>query len=389
MSKFQPPADARLRLEFALLGALTLLLLAAPAARGEDWPSFRGDATLSGVSNETLPAKLQPVWTFEAEDAIESTAAIVDGIVYVGSLDGKLYALDLRTGKVRFRYTAGGEIKSSPSVHEGIVYFGDESGLFHAVDAKTGAVRWTFPTDGGVTSSANFAPEAKSGQSWVLFGSYDGFLYCLDAKTGRLIWKLETESYVHATPAVAGSRVYVAGCDGYFRTVRLSDGRELGKVSLDGYTAASPAVGAGKAYVGTFENEVLGLDLTVPGGAPRVAWRYQHPERTFPFYSSAAVTPRAVLLGGRDKLIHALDPATGKLLWTFATPARVDASPVVAGGEVLAASKSGTLYALDLATGKKLWEYETGAPLAASPAIADGHLVIGTLNGVVYAFAGK
>ena len=53
-----------------------------------------------------------------------------------------------------------------------------------------------------------------------------------------------------------------------------------------------------------------------------MAWRYEHPEsRKFPYYSSAAVGAKVVVVGGRDKLVHALDPATGKELWSFETPA--------------------------------------------------------------------
>lgn len=358
--------------------ALALATLAT-SARG-DWPTFRGDATLTGVAADALPEALAPAWTFEAGDAVEGTAAIAGGTVYVGSLDGQLYALDLASGALRWKYAAAGEVKSSPAVRGGIVYFGDEAGTFHAVDGATGRVRWTFAAEGAITGSANFA--AGPGGARVLFGSYDGFLYCLQAADGALVWKLETESYVHATPAIARGHAYVSGCDGFFRAVSLADGREAGKVSLGGYAAASPAIGGSRAFVGTFENEVLAVDLDPLA----VAWRYKHPEREFPFYSSAAVTPKAVVVGGRDKLLHALDPATGRQLWTFETPARVDASPVVVGDRLYVAAMSGDLVALSLAGGKELWRYAAGSPIVASPAVGGGRLVVGTADGLVLAF---
>jgi outer membrane protein assembly factor BamB len=365
--------------------ALLLLALAVPFAApalGADWPLVRGNPALTGVADEALPGDLAPVWTFEAGDAIEGTAAIGGGTVFVGSLDGHLYALDLATGALRWKIAAGAEVKSSPSLKDGVVYFGDESGKLHAVEASTGKPRWTFQTDGGVTSGVNFAAGREPGEARLVFGSYDGFLYCLKAADGSLAWKLETESYVHATPAIAGGNAYVSGCDGFFRAVRLSDGGEAGKVSLGGYAAASPAVAGGRAFVGTFENEVLALDL-----APlAVAWRYQNPDRAFPFYASAAATPRAIVVGGRDKLVSALDPGTGKKLWSFETPARVDASPVVVGERVFVASMSGDLYALVLASGERVWTYGAGSPIVASPAVGGGLLVIGTEDGTVLAF---
>ena len=77
-------------------------------------------------------------------------------------------------------------------------------------------------------------------------------------------------------------------------------------------------------------------------------WRYKHPEREFPFYSSAAVAAGKVVVGGRDKMIHALDSKSGKALWTYMTRARVESSPAVAGSRVYVGSGDGRFYVLDL-----------------------------------------
>jgi outer membrane protein assembly factor BamB len=225
------------------------------------------------------------------------------------------------------------------------------------------------------------------GRTRALFGSYDNFLYAVDAGSGKLAWKLETESYVHATPAVAGGTVYVAGCDGFLRAVRAGDGKEIGKISLGGYAAASAAVDHenNRAFVGTFQNEVLAVDLN----RLAVAWRFKDAAREFPFYASPAVGSGVVVAGGRDKRVRALDETTGKERWSFATPARVDASPVIAGDRVVAGSLSGDLYLLALATGKQLWHYAAGAPIAASPSVGGGYLVVATTDGTVLALGAK
>ena len=100
-------------------------------------------------------------------------------------------------------------------------------------------------------------------------------------------------------------------------------------MSVDGYVGASPAIASGCAYFGTFENEVLAVDLK----NNQVLWRFE-PEREFGFYSSAAVTEDLVIIGGRDKNVHAIDRTTGERLWAHPTGARVDASPVVVGRRV-------------------------------------------------------
>jgi outer membrane protein assembly factor BamB len=152
------------------------------------------------------------------------------------------------------------------------------------------------------------------------------------------------------------------------------------KFPAGGYTGASPAIVGQRAYYGTFNNEVVAADLT----QKKIVWRYQHPQRAFPFYSSAAVEGDRVVVGGRDKYIHCLNTKTGKAAWTFATRARVDSSPAIAGGRVYVGSNDGHLYTLDLATGKKLGDFEAGSPLSASPAIAEGRVVIGSQDGRLY-----
>ena len=350
--------------------ALSLTFFAASAAVASDWTHFRGDPALTGVSPEPLAGELVPLWTFEAEDAFESSAAIADGRAFVGSIDGRLYALDVNTGELLWSYETGEEIKSSPSVRNDVVYFGNGGGTFFAVDVESGELRWRFETDGEVISAANFVGDR------VIFGSYDAFLYALNTEDGSLAWKVETESYVHASPTIAGGFTYFAGCDGYFRRIRLSDGQETGKVSLEGYVAGSTAIRDGRAFVGTYENEVIGIDLE----SLEVAWRHRDPERQFPFVSSPAATDSTVVIGGRDKRVHALDTATGRSRWTHTTRSRIDSSPVIAG------TGAGDVLALDLATGEPVWLYETGSSITASPGIAGNRLVIGTLDGVLYGF---
>jgi outer membrane protein assembly factor BamB len=317
------------------------------------------------------------LWTYEAEEVIESSAAIVDGTVYVGVGTGDLLALDLATGKLRWAYRASDMIgESSPAVAGGRVFIGDLSGVVHGVDASSGRGLWTFETDGEIKSS----PVTLGDH--VLVGSYDGFLYALDSETGELAWKIETQGPIHATASVWKGIAYVAGCDEMFRGIRVSDGRQVVEVSSGAYTGASPALMAGKAFYGTLNSEVLAVDLE----RGSIVWRYSHPERQFPFYASAAVVGDRVVLGGRDKKVHCLDAESGRSLWSFLTRARVESSPVVAGGHVYVGSNDGRLYVLDLVDGKKLWEFNAGAPLTASPAVAAGRLVIGSHDGQLFCF---
>ena len=349
----------------------------ASQASADQWSMFRGSAALTGVAGTTLPQPLALRWSFQAKDGVGSSAAIADGTVYVGSMDGVLHAIDVATGKERWQYRAAGPIEeSSPAVSAGLVFVGDTSGAVHAVDAQTGRGRWTFKTEAEIRSSPNPVGDK------VYIGSYDEHLYCLQAATGSLVWKFHTDGPVHGTPSFDSGVIYISGCDEYLRAIEAGTGRQRFAVSLGSNAGASAAVENGFAYVGTMGNEVLGIDLT----RRRVKWTYRHPTRSFPFYASAALAPDRIVVGGRDKMVHCLLRANGRAAWTFLTRARVESSPLIAGNRVFVGSNDGTLYELDLATGKKAWQFTAGAALAASPAAAGGVLVIGSEDGVVYCF---
>jgi outer membrane protein assembly factor BamB len=360
------------------------LMVAAGLALGlnlwaaDEWPQFRGNPSLTGVSTSPLPKTLKLLWTFDAGDSIESSAAISEGVVYVGSETADLIAVNLSDGALRWKYKVKDGIgESSPAIHDGIVVVGDLSGLIHAVNAKDGKGLWTFPAAGEVKASPVIVDDR------VIIGSYDGNLYCLSLKDGKVLWNFKTNGPVHATASVSNGLAYISGCDGVLRGIRITDGKEMVSITTGSYTGASPALSAtGFAYFGTFDNNVLAFNLKTR----RPVWHYENPQRQFPFYSSAALAGNKVIVGGRDKSVHSLNALNGKQFWEFVTKSRVESSPAVVGDRVYVGSNDGRFYVLDVATGNKLWEFNAGAPLSASPAIADGRIVIGSQDGKLYCF---
>jgi outer membrane protein assembly factor BamB len=122
---------------------------------------------LTGVTQSTVPASLKVAWTYEAGEPIESSAAIADGVVYVGTQSAELLALDLKTGKLLWKYkTSEGIGESSPCVADGVVYVGDLAGMVHAV-GKDGKGLWTFKTGSEIKASPVVVDDR------VLIGSYD------------------------------------------------------------------------------------------------------------------------------------------------------------------------------------------------------------------------
>src|SRR4030095_8151161 len=205
---------------------------------GSNWPQFRGNARLTGVAPAAPPDTLALKWTYDAGESIESSAAMVDGAVYVGSSKGELLAIDLETGKLRWKYATGeaGFIgESSPSVNADTVFIGDLAGLLHAVDRQNGQKRWTFKTNDEIRSSPVLVDDL------VRIGSYDTNLYALESRTGKVRWKLQTDGPVHATPAVHNGILYFGGCDERFHAVRIADGKTMFELPL-GSNVGSSAV---------------------------------------------------------------------------------------------------------------------------------------------------
>lgn len=360
---------------------------------GPAWSAWRGNAAQTGVANSDLSADLDIRWKFQAKDAIEGTAAIRDGVVYIGSMDEHLYALDLATGKEKWKYKAGAPIKASPGVDADAVYIGDGDGIFHSVDRKTGNLRWKFQTGGEIVSGANFAGDN------VIFGSYDETLYCL-SRAGRQIWTFKAQGPVNGSPAVIGERTFVAGCDSTLHILDTASGKEVASVDLEGQSGASAAVAGDALYVGTMGSQFKAIDWKKAA----VLWTFEDPDSPREFYSSAAITDKLILVGCRDKRLHAFDRVSGGKVWSFATPGRVDSSAVVAGGRVFVGTlggrvragdggadivRPGGLLVLDLAKGTELKRYDLDGNVQASPAVVERSLVIGTMKGTVYCFGEK
>ncbi|MFK7776871.1 MAG: PQQ-binding-like beta-propeller repeat protein [Gimesia sp.] len=355
-----------------------------------NWTSFRNGNLQQGIAYSSLPEKLELLWEHESADGIASTAAIVGDHVYMAGLNGYVECLELKTGKPVWKYRSIDDpnpeqfapgFKASPLVTDKGVYLGDEDGIFHAINRLTGKKLWQFKTDAEIVSSANFT------NGKILFGGYDNFLYCLNESDGSLVWKFETDGYVNCSPAIVDNITFVTGCDEQLRMIDIKTGKQHSKMPLATYLIASPAVMGENLYVGTYASEIIAVNWKTL----KVEWRYKDPVKELPYHSSAAITEKYVVAGGRDRQIHCVERKTGKPVWKFGTRGRVDSSPVIVGKRVFVGSSDGNLYELDLENGKTLWKKNLGNDVTASPAIGSGHLVIGTesRDGALYCFGKK
>ncbi|WIG60021.1 MAG: hypothetical protein OJF49_002769 [Ktedonobacterales bacterium] len=157
----------------------------------------------------------QQHWRVKTGGPVISSPVVANNVVYVGSEDGSLYAVDASAGKPRWRFPTGNKVVSSPVVANGVVYVGSGDDYLYAVDASAGTLRWRFPTGGEVDSS----PTVADGVVYV--GSRDYSLYAVDASAGTQRWNFQTVGPVLSKPVVANGVVYVGSDDGYLYAVNV------------------------------------------------------------------------------------------------------------------------------------------------------------------------
>lgn len=349
----------------------------------DDWSFFRGDSLSTGRSKTNLPKDLSLVWTFKVpKGAFESTAAIVGDRVYISDLDGKVYALNLETGKKIWEFKTESGFTSSPAVRDGLIFIGDYDGTFYCLDKK-GQLKWKHVTEAEINSSANFFKDN------VLFGSQDATLYCLNMQTGKLQWSFQIEDQIRCSPTVVENRCFVAGCDARLHIIDLDLGKGLTAVDIDGPTMVTPAVVGESTYFGTEQ----GTAFSVNWKTAKKNWDVRIDERGDSIRSSPAIAEingkQAMIFGSRSKRIFAVELESGHRIWDFKTKAMVDSSPAVASGRVFFGTDRGQLIALNTKDGKLAWETDLGGTISASPAIARQKLVIANDRGSVFCFGKK
>lgn len=323
------------------------------------------------VQREPL-AVISPLWSFACGDEVRSSLAVARGILFVGSYDGNLYALDAQRGEPLWKYATQGGIASSPLVADDLVFFGSEDHLFYALHMRTGRLKWSCSTQGRIRSSPQLAYEH------LFFGSDDGLFYALRARTGRVAWRFDAEARIRSSAAIYGGTLFFGDEEGYLYALDPASGEVKWKYQAGGRITSSPAVEEGLILLGCGDSHIYALDLEKGG----VIWRYR---TEGPLISSPAVAKGVVYIGSTDHRLYALEAKTGKPKWHYSTEEAVTSSPRLAEGVVYFGSIDGHLYCLDAQSGELRWRFQAEGPIPGSPAISQGVVYIGSLDHKIYA----
>jgi outer membrane protein assembly factor BamB len=294
------------------------------------------------------------------------TALVTADAVFFTCDNGYLFRLRREDGKEVWRYDLGDSRVSrvighpqvfdwdwhgpKPALADGVVYVGSGDGGLHAVDAASGERRWRFETGDRVRGGAAIAGER------VVFGSTDHFIYALDRATGRELWKHDTGAEVEDQPLVAGERVFIGNRGGGLYALSLATGERLWKTFFWGsWMESTPVLADGVLYVGS--SDLRRVSALAPENG-RVLWRTDVYGWTFGTPLLVGDRIFAGAAGGTPYFIphvasfSMLDRKTGRLLRRFPLPEvpgahqwGIAGSPVLAGDLVVVSTIQGGLMA--------------------------------------------
>lgn len=189
------------------------LLLAAAGQRevaADAWPMVHRDAQRSGHTPEVVQGPYERKWFRDFHDELIATrvqAIVADGRVYVPTLAGNLYALDIADGGTVWTLKTRGPLGASPSYADGRLYQGSDDGNVYCIEAATGEIVWRYPAEAGVLVSP------LVGEEHVYLGDRAGIFHAVDKATGEAAWTHRAGGMILTTASLDADRVVFAAED--------------------------------------------------------------------------------------------------------------------------------------------------------------------------------
>ena len=301
-----------------------------------------------------------------------------------GALDKHLYCLDIRTGKILWKFLTGGAIFSGAVVVKDRVFFSSSDKYLYCIELEDGALIWKkiFPE---WPMSITFAEN-------LYIGCNDSNVYCLSPEDGRMIWNFRTGGFMIGYPAVINSLIYCSSFDNNFYCLDL-DGKMKWKFLTGGrlewaYCISDESGQAwsvtdrhgdrnadGNIYLGSYDNCLYSLSLD-----GKFNWKFLTGKRVG---APPAVHDGNIYFGSTDKNFYSLKQ-NGVMNWRFVTGGLIDTPACIENNTAYFGCYDNSLYALNL-DGTQAWKFLTGGPVMSPPVIIDGILYFGSWDSYLYA----
>ncbi len=344
---------------------LVLLFSNVCQAKLEDapWPMYQHDIHHTGGVRH--PGLLGGVTEPPREGATD--------IIYIGSLDGNLYAVD-SDGQTKWHFQAGGGIHTSLALGmDGTIYAGAEDNKLYAISPE-GKLRWTFDTGWPIFNSPTVAGDG------TIYIAGNDILYAVNPD-GKQKWKVRMEDSIYSAPTIdSEGRIYVGSDD--FRLYALDpDGGLLWHFNAHDWIRSSPIIGADDSiYFGSSDGTFYAVDTE-----GQLKWKTS---TEWQIFSTPALGNDGTLyVTSQDGSIYAIS-GEGKLKWQYATEDMIESSPIIAeDGTVIVGSNDRKLYAIN-PDGTLKWTFEAADAIRSSPAIGtDGTIYVGSTDSRLYAIS--
>jgi len=317
-------------------------------------------------------------WAFETGGRINrsSPAISTDGTIYVGSTDGKLYAVD-KKGNKKWEFATEAAVYSSPAISaDNTIYVG--SGVHLYAITPDGKLKWKFEGGAAIYSTAAFGDDGT-----VYVECQDGKLYALKTD-GTKKWEFVTGDGMSGKPAIdSNGTIYVGSRDSKLYAIN-PNGTKKWEFTTQYEVKTSPAIGTdGTIYIASGSERLYAIK---PNGMKK--WEYVLDGRLAggtTFSSPTIGIDGTIYVGSGNIGIYAIKP-DGTKKWKFNSDGIIVATPVVgADGTIYVGSADTKLYALKT-DGTKKWEFKTGGYIVAAAVVGpDGAVYIGSDDKKLYA----
>ncbi len=311
------------------------------------------------------------VWSFGTGNIIESPVVVANGVVYFGSTDNNVYAVNAHNGDRVWSYGAGDAVQTGIAVAGGAVYASSFEGDLFSLDASSGTKIWSYPAQSVSAASVAVA------DGTVYASGLGTVIVALSVSNGTKKWDLGQDGEGMRGIALAGHVVYLGTSGGDVYALHGDGGKVIWSFPSNGEITSGVAFADGVVYAGSFGQSIYALDAS----NGHQAWTYQTGGQVA---SGIAVANGIVYAASDDGNIYALSTSGGKVVWKLPTSGQVQSGIAVANGTVYAGDSSGNLYAVNARNGHKIWEYTTSAVIESGIAVANGIVYFGGGN-ILYA----
>lgn len=373
------------------------------SAKG-DWNNFLKNSGHTGNTSDSLTMPLQLAWIQNVGSNIYMTSPVIHkGNVLVASMDenntGKssIVSINIQTGNINWSYAVRHSIKNSIAVSNGLLLAQDVEGYLYAIHTATGKLAWERKLN-----VKRVHPPLIEGiviNNGIVYAGSGTGLCAICLKDGKELWRNNAWQQNHGSTATLSIKNNVLIASSHWGELFAHDaanGRLLWRNSKDGIRhRSSSAVMHGSVLYLTSDNSLFIIEAQTG----RILIRKELPYNVN-VASSPLVTENEIIFGTARHGVIALDRKTLNEKWAFRTgnamiytspyvgkPAsNIESSPVMAGSAILIGGADGIIYALDKNKGSLLWKHVTGAPVLSSFAISGNVLLATDFGGSVYAF---